>query len=89
MRTRIVAVVATVALAAAAPATQPLAQPLKEAAVAVVAKQCSGGYKHAIIGGKHKCLRRGQYCARSRDREYHKYGFHCHTKDRNGDYHLQ
>lgn len=89
MRTRIVALVATLALAAAAPATQPLAQPLQQPAVATVAKKCSRGYTHAIIGGEHKCLRRGQYCARSRDRQYHRYGFHCHKRDRNGDYHLE
>jgi hypothetical protein len=55
---------------------------------AVIAKTCSGGYTHAVIGGQHKCLRRGQYCVRGRDREYHKYGFHCHKRDSRGDYHL-
>ena len=24
-----------------------------------------------------------------RDREYHRYGYHCHKADRNGDYHLE
>jgi hypothetical protein len=42
----------------------------------------------AVIGGKHKRLRRGQYCAHARDREYHRYGFHCHKRDGRGDYHL-
>ena len=55
---------------------------------AVSAKTCSSGYKHAVIGGAHKCLRRGQYCARSRDREYHRYGFHCHRYS-GGGYRLQ
>jgi hypothetical protein len=31
------------------------------------------------IGGKHKCLRRGQFCSKSKDSQYHKYGFHCHN----------
>jgi hypothetical protein len=53
------------------------------------AHKCSRGYKHAVIGGAHKCLRRGQYCARRFDRQYHKYGYHCHKRDRNGDYHLE
>jgi hypothetical protein len=88
MRTRIVALIATLAFFAAVPAAQPFAQPAQGSQIAVVAKPCSSGYKHAIIGGEHKCLRRGQYCARSRDREYHRYGYHCHTRDRNGDYHL-
>ena len=43
------------------------------------AKSCSSGYKHAVIGGKHKCLRKGQFCSKSKDKQYHKYGFHCHN----------
>jgi hypothetical protein len=46
---------------------------------AVAAKSCSSGYTHAVIGGSHRCLRRGQFCSRSSDRSYHRYGFHCHT----------
>ena len=46
--------------------------------IAAISKTCSGGYTHGVIGGSHKCLRRGQYCARSRDRDYHRYGYHCH-----------
>ena len=46
---------------------------------AAAAKTCSSGYTHAIIGGAHKCLRRGQFCAVRYDRQYHRYGFHCHT----------
>jgi hypothetical protein len=45
-----------------------------------IAKSCSSGYKHAKIGGAHKCLRAGQYCAKRYDRQYHRYGFHCHGK---------
>jgi hypothetical protein len=56
--------------------------------VAVQAKSCSGSYTHAVINGAHKCLRRGQYCARGADRQYHRYGFHCHKRDARGSYHL-
>jgi hypothetical protein len=58
------------------------------ARIAVVAKPCSSGYKHAVIGGEHKCLRRGQFWAKSRDSEYHRYGYHCHSRDSRGNYHL-
>jgi hypothetical protein len=43
------------------------------------AKTGRSGYTHAIIGGEHKFLRRGQFCAVRYDRTYHGYGFHCHT----------
>ena len=70
--------------AAVAPATDSGA--LTEAASA---HTCSRG-KHAIIDGAHKCLARGQFCGISRDREYHRYGFHCHrsSRDSGGRYHL-
>ena len=55
---------------------------------AVLAHSCTGGRRHAVIGGVHKCLARGQFCARSRDREYHRSGFHCHNRDARGNYHL-
>jgi hypothetical protein len=44
-----------------------------------IAKTCGAGYVHANLSWGEKCLRRGQYCKRSGDREYHRYGFHCHT----------
>jgi len=59
-----------------------------------LAKPCSAGYKHAVINGSHKCLRRGQYCARAYDRKaprqwpYIHYGYRCIKRDANGDYHL-
>lgn len=55
---------------------------------AISAKSCSSGWKHAVIGGQHKCLRRGQFCARRHDSQYHRYGFHCHKLDNKGNYHL-
>jgi hypothetical protein len=78
------AIVASIAGAAtaAAPTSAPVGPP------AAYAKSCSGSYTHGVINGAHKCLRRGQYCAHAADRQYHRYGFHCHKRDRNGDYHL-
>lgn len=83
MRHRFTALVAACALA-----TPALLGGSAVAPAPVIAKTCSSGYKHAVIGGSHKCLRRGQYCARARDREYHRYGFHCHKRDARGSYHL-
>ena len=42
-------------------------------------KPCSAGWVHASLSWGHKCLRRGQFCKSYGDREYHRYGFHCHT----------
>jgi acid phosphatase type 7 len=42
-------------------------------------KACPRGAVHAVIAGRHRCLKRGQPCARRHDRQYHRYGFHCHT----------
>jgi hypothetical protein len=46
------------------------------------AKTCSPGYTHAALSWGHKCLRAGQFCKVRADREYHRYGFHCHTGGR-------
>jgi hypothetical protein len=43
------------------------------------AKPCGAGWVHASLSWGHKCLRRGQFCKSYKDREYHRYGFHCHT----------
>lgn len=67
------ALLATIGAVIAAPAaTAPIA----------IAKSCSSGYRHANVNGGHKCLRRGQFCARSSDRSYHRYGYHCHSRGR-------
>ncbi len=42
-------------------------------------KSCSAGYVHARLTWGEKCLRAGQLCKIKGDREYHRYGFHCHT----------
>jgi hypothetical protein len=86
-RARALGLLAALALIAAAPSAGSPAADTSPAPI-VAAKSCSSGYKHAVIGGKHKCLRRGQYCARSKDRQYHRYGYHCHKRDRNGRYRL-
>jgi hypothetical protein len=54
------------------------------------AKSCSSSYVHAALSWGHKCLRVGQYCKITADREYHRYRFHCHrlSRDSEGDYHL-
>jgi hypothetical protein len=41
------------------------------------AKVCSAGYRHAIINGAHKCLRRGQFCSLRATPQYRRYGFFC------------
>jgi hypothetical protein len=80
----VVVAIAAVSLAAATPAPAPAHQPITASA----AKSCSSGWRHAVIGGSEKCLRRGQFCARRSDRQYHRYGFHCHRRDARGNYHL-
>jgi hypothetical protein len=42
-------------------------------------KTCEAGYVHANLGWGEKCLKVGQFCKIKGDREYHRYGFHCHT----------
>lgn len=71
-----------------APALGPVFDGSPVAPTAAVAKSCSSGYRHAVIGGSHKCLRRGQFGARSRDSQCHRYGYHCHQRDATGLYHL-
>jgi hypothetical protein len=83
LRKFVVAALAAASLAAAAPATAPAHAP-----VATVAKSCSSGWKHAVIGGAHKCLRRGQFCAHRYDRQYRRYGYRCRKQDARGNYHL-
>jgi alpha/beta hydrolase fold len=42
-------------------------------------KRCPKGSVAAFVGGERTCLRAGQTCKRALDRQYHRYGFHCHT----------
>ena len=64
--------VTAVGAASAAPAV-PAVAPL------AAAKACGPGYVHASLSWGHKCLKVGQFCKIKGDREYHRYGFHCHT----------
>jgi hypothetical protein len=34
----------------------------------------------AVIGGAHKCLGAGEYCATRYERQYERYGFVCSTR---------
>jgi uncharacterized membrane protein len=74
------ALLAAFALGAASPATHAAGKP------APVHAAC----KQAVIEGKNKCIARGQYCRHTKkaNRDYHKYGYHCGKKDKNGRYHL-
>jgi hypothetical protein len=79
---------------AATAATVVLAVPIgqapaaKPAPVATVARSCSAGFKHAVINGAEKCLRRGEFCAHRADRQYRRYGYRCVRRDVRGNYHL-
>ena len=45
--------------------------------------------KSATIGGQHKCIARGQYCAVRFASQYRRYALSCTKRDVNGRYHLQ
>jgi hypothetical protein len=45
--------------------------------------------KSATIGGQHKCIARGQFCAVRYASQYRRYGLSCTKRDVNGRYHLQ
>jgi hypothetical protein len=70
----------SVSLLVAAPALAPAAPARHTSPVS-----CSS----AIIGGQHKCIARGQYCARAYASQYRRYGLSCTKRDANGRYHLQ
>jgi hypothetical protein len=68
MKTAITIVLATIALATPAATS---AQP-----IAITAKTCTRDTP-AVIGGQHKCLGPGEYCATRYERLYERYGFEC------------
>jgi hypothetical protein len=88
VKRRLAALAVAVSVFAAAPAVTPIVVGSPVTPSVAMAKTCSSGYKHAVIGGSEKCLRRGQFCARAKDSTYHRYGFHCHKRDARGNYHL-
>jgi hypothetical protein len=73
--TRLAVFAATLAAAATAATAAP-AHPVAYAPTAV-AKSCSSGFKHAVIGGVEKCLRAGEFCAHAYDCQYRRYGYRC------------
>lgn len=75
-RSRALGLLAALALIAAAPTASGTAG---SSPSITAAKSCSSGFKHAVLPWGHKCLRRGQYCKKSGDRYYHRYGYHCHS----------
>jgi hypothetical protein len=85
LRRLIVGSIAALGLLGAAPVVAPAAAP---AAHQSIVSKCSSSFKHAVINGSEKCLRRGQFCARGADRTYRRYGFRCTKRDASGRYHL-
>jgi hypothetical protein len=69
LRLKSSAVVLFAAAALAAPAAAP--------ASPVARVSCSSGFRSATIGGSHKCLHGGEYCARRYERQYERYGYEC------------
>ena len=80
MKQRLAILLAVLAATFGGATVAPAAEPLG-IAPAASAKPCGSGWRHAVIGGRHKCLRVGQFCARRYDRQYHRYGYHCHRFD--------
>ena len=78
MKHRLAALVVTAAVFLGAGATAHTAVP-PSVGSAAAAKPCGAGWTHASLSWGHKCLRAGQFCKSYKDREYHRYGFHCHT----------
>jgi hypothetical protein len=87
MKHRLAALAAAVVLVAI-PAVAPAETSASVAPTTPVAKSCSAGFKHAVINGSQKCLRRGEFCARAADRQYRRYGYRCTKRDARGNYHL-
>jgi pimeloyl-ACP methyl ester carboxylesterase len=57
----------------------PTARSTAQDASTVAPKRCAKGSVAATVAGKRVCLKAGQLCKHSLDRQYHRYGFHCHT----------
>jgi hypothetical protein len=65
-------------------ATAPVAAPAASATHPSIVSCTS-----ATIGGQHKCIARGQFCAVRYGSQYRRYGLSCTKRDVNGRYHLQ
>jgi hypothetical protein len=68
-----------VVAAAAALSLLPAAAGAHAAQAPATAQSCGSGYVSAQLSWGRKCLKTGQFCKIQGDREYHRYGFHCHT----------
>lgn len=88
MRRRLRVLAVTASIFGAVPAVAPVADGFPLGGSAAEAHSCARG-KHAVISGAHKCLARGQYCARAQERTYRVHGFTCSKRDVNGRYHLR
>jgi len=88
MKRRLVALGAAASLFVAAPAVAPVVHGSPVTPPTALAKPCSGSFKHAVINGADKCLRRGQFCARGADGQYRRYGFRCTRRDAGGRHRL-
>jgi streptogramin lyase len=75
---RIIAIAAAAALAAALLASLAYGRP-SAAGRSIGSAACTPGSVQARIGGRYRCLRAGQQCRKRYDRQYHRYGFHCHS----------
>jgi hypothetical protein len=81
MRSRVVAVLIGLGLGTApVPVVAAAAKRSPKASIACV---------YGRIGGRTKCLARGEFCARRYERQYERYGFSCSKLDRRGNWHLQ
>lgn len=38
---------------------------------------CSSGFVDGVVGGEHKCLHAGEFCAAEHETDYERYGFTC------------
>ena len=76
---RLVPILAAVSLAFAGAASAPAAPQVRPTTAPVIAlHKCKGTrYVHAIVGGVHKCLGTGQYCAVRYQSTYRRAGFVC------------
>jgi uncharacterized repeat protein (TIGR01451 family) len=55
----------------------PAASPAADASASPGAKRCKPGFRPATIAGRRTCLKVGQRCRTSLDRQYHRYRLHC------------
>lgn len=89
MRQLLAALVVVLGLTPAALGAVPAsALPANDAAPLAALKPCKSGWAHGVINRQHKCLRAGQFCTKTLDRQYHRFGFHCHKRDKSGRYRL-